>query len=152
MLLCAHCSGDYSTFRRTPRWALTGKHWVEWWWKNNVIFLWLSKAPELVWYPSNSTLEKSSAHLLIITLFQADTQRKDDSSSSRFEWKCHKEEQLAVSSCALRVPVETTVSLSTFSSQTASIICLLNSFSLAIGISAVSLHPLRNGLLHSPVD
>lgn len=58
----------------------------------------------------------------------------------------------SVSSCNLRVTVETTVSLSTFSPQTATIICLKNSFSLAVDISAASLNPLRNGLLCSLVD
>lgn len=154
MLLCIHCSGDYSKFRRSPCWALTDKQRVNWWWKNNVIFSLIKPSPESVSYPSNSTLEKGSVRLITPLDDNSVCFRHRDysSSSSRFEWKCHLEEQSAVSSCTPRAPVETTVSLSTFSPQTATIICLKNSFSLAIDISAVSLNPLRNGLLRSLVD
>lgn len=95
----------------------------------------------------------TSLNLLMITLFQTDTCQKDLSCySSRYKWKCHLKEKLALSSRTLRVPVLTKASLIAFSLKTATIICLKNSFSLAVDISPASLNALRNGLLCSSIS
>lgn len=95
----------------------------------------------------------TSLHLLKITLFQTDLGRKIMPLPSHHMSKNGtRKSSRSDSSCTLRGPGETMVSLSTFSPQTAAITYLKDSFGLAADISAASLNPLRNDLLCGLVD
>lgn len=95
----------------------------------------------------------TSLHLLMIARFQTDLGRKImPLPSHRMSKNGAQKSSRSDSSCTLRGPGETMVSLSTFSPQTAAITYLKDSFSLAADISAAPLNPLRNDLLCGLVD